>query len=412
MKTFITSFLLFFTLSLFAQPQKGDLYVGFSNLGVSNISSSPNALFRIRNTALFVAPSFGKFIGNNTLVGGGFAFNTIFSFTSFRVNLFSTQYFGKGRLKGLGQISLNSNLRSDEFNRRSIRGEFALGAAYFVNEFTSLQLTYNINIFETIEGLNTEYFTSGIDPNIGLSIRTILLRNREGIENLSALNSIKKGTTLIGTTGGLFTSSFRNSNSINGSFSRFFLDGFYAGMGFFSSRSKDVEDDFITSNLNFNLHLGAYFRISEKLYTKFSTELSTGRSINNSRFGFFLDQGNPKITTSFLRANSEFALAFFLGRHKLESGAGFRFSSTKMKELSPDRMQDASPNFFIRHEWFLAENFAFTSAFNTRFNDTFYSVGFTNFSPSGGQDLDIIEFSQNTLRLTAGFKWYFSTPTE
>ena len=419
----MTAFFLFCTIALFAQPQKGDLYVGSSNFRLNSTQNLNFGFPGFNNSFLSFSPSFGKFVADNTLIGGGFSlFSSFFprrlgsnsgNSSSFGLRLFSTQYIGKGKLKGLGQLTLNSNLSKNEFSTRNITGDFALGGAYFINEFTSLQLSYNINIFNLVEGSDIEYLTSGITPRVGLSMRTLLLRNREGIENLSALNSIKKGTMILSTSGGLIVNSPVNSRSVSSAFSYFFADNFYARANFSASRNKNEQNEFEFKRINGGLLLGSYFRITKKLYTKLSTELNTRREVRSSQFNFSGTISNLSFTTNALYWNSEFGLVFFLGQHKLESGIGYRFSNTGVEEIDSRKRRGISPNLFIRHEWFLAENFAFTSAFDLRYNNVNYSVGFSGFSSTRTeQDLSLVEFSQNTIGLNVGFKWYLSTPAE
>jgi len=420
MKTFITSLFLFFTISLFAQPQKGDLYVGPSSFRFNRTNNIFNGFSGISQSFITASPTFGKFIADNTLVSGGLLFSTnlanalspITSTPFLGINLFGAQYFGKGKLKGLSQFSLRADLVESDFRRRQFTGDLGLGGAYFVNEFTSVQLLYSINVFTAVEGFSTDYFSNGIDPNIGLSLRTFLLRNREGIENLTALNSIKKGTSVLGLNSGLLLSPPSNSKAINASFSYFFLDNFYAQAGFVASKNENSLTEFDFANLEAGLELGAYFRLTEKLYARLSTNIRGQRMKRAPFFNFTSEPSEEGLTTNFMRWNSELGLVLFLGRHKLEPGVGYRVSNTVLKELSSEKNIDVSPNLFIRYEWFLAENFAFTANFDARYQDVNYFVGVIDFSNPEMPVLGVSEFIQKNMNLGLGFKWYFSTQTD
>jgi len=416
MKTFITSLFLLFTIGLFAQPQKGDLYVGFSNLRFSNNTiTNDNGFSSLNRSTFSMSPLYGKFVADNTLVGGGFSFFTSLSDLSsgdtninlFGLNLLVAQYFGKGKLKGLSQVSFNSNLISNEFSnvKRSINGNLGLGGAYFLNEFTSVQLLYRINLFSAIEGNDIEYFVNDLNPNIGLSIRTFLLRNREGIENLSALNTIKQGTKTLNLTAGILNNDEFYSHSYGGAFNYFFVDNFYGNIGLSSFLNKNNERTSRFSSFNLSLNLGYYLAISEDFYIKLGAGIET-----ENRFSQFNSNNIEIINTDthIRRLNTELGTAIFLGRHKLEPGIGFRMSGTKLKQLGDEVVNDFSPSIFINYEWLLAGNFAFSTNLNYQINNVSYFV-FSSNSPF--IESEIFEIIQNNLSLNVGFKWYLSTPT-
>ncbi|MGK0365465.1 MAG: hypothetical protein ACI85O_002531 [Saprospiraceae bacterium] len=415
MKAFITSLFLFFTVCLFAQPQKGDLYFGFSNFQFNHVQNNSIGTIRFNQSMLSLSPNFGKFIANNTLISGGFSFSTTVSDlpispssrSTFGLNLLCAQYFGKGKLKGLGQVTFYSNLTSNELFKRSLISNFALGGAYFVNDFTSIQLLYNINIFRSIESQGTEYFTSDLTPNIGLTFRTFLLLNREGIENLSALNSINRGTKTLRLSAGYQNNSLRNSYSYSGAFDYFFADKLYGSIGLssFSSKNK-TSDSFQSGNFSISLSAGYYFKILERLYGRFSTGINSLSQSNNI---FVNNDDRELINQHTLRWNNEISLAFFLGRHKLEPGIGFRLSNTHIREIDLGRLSDLSPKIFLQYELFLAENFALSANANLRMNDVFYSPAFRTFPQ---MTIELTEFSQTPSSLNVGFKWYLSTPSE
>ena len=417
MKTIITSLFLFCAISLFAQPQKGDIYVGFSNLNFVNSHRVDDFGFsEFSQSSLSISPTFGKFITNNTLIGGGFSFFTGFSSptssvtstSSFGLNFLSAQYFGKGKFKGLGQFTLNSNLTRNDFadTGRSLTSNLGLGGAYFVNKFTSLQLLYSINLFSANERLGTEYFVRGVAPNIALTLRLFLLRNREGIENLSALNSIKKGTRNLSVSARLsdFDSSY--SHSFGGAFNYFFTDNLYGNVGLASSLSKGEQFISRFSSLDFSISTGYYLRVTDRFYGKFALGMK-----NESRFSKFLFDGVENINSDMnaVRWNMDLGVAFFLGRHKLEPGIGVRISNTRLNQLGPERLRDVSSRMFINYEWFLAENFAFSANTNIQINNiSYFILNNTIALPVE----NVFEFSRNDTNLNIGFKWYLSTPTE
>ncbi len=419
MKTFITLLFLVLSVSLFAQPQKGDFYIGDSNFNFNSIQNTSNGFGGFgdfRQNSLFASPTFGKFITNNTLVGGGVSYLSNFSFFSptssfLNVNLFCTQYLGKGKLKGLGKISFNSFLTRNTNSRGIFANDIALGGAYFVNDFTSVELLYNVNFFTTVEGSKTEYFPLGIAPNIGLTLRTFLLRNREGVENLSALNSIKKGTTAIGLSSGLTDNSDQTSRTFDGAFNYFFLDNLYfdAKTSVFYNNIKSIDNlDF--TRFDFSLNVGYYLKIEDSLYVRLSMGASYGGQSTDIVGIDGMDNFRTYITD--LRWNSELGGAMFFGRHKLEPGFGLRVSNTRLKELDFKSTVDLSPNLFLNYEWFLAQNFAFLASATYRFNDVDYF-------PTAGIDFetgtifrDIVGFAQSSGNIGVGFKWYLSTPVE
>jgi len=419
MKTFFTSLLLLFSVYVFAQPQKGDLYVGFSNLQINRNSQTVAGFTSFSQSLLFFSPNVGKFVTDNTLISGGFSFsNSFFSplisesgRNRFGLNFLGAQYFGKGKLKGLAQVFFNSNLTSNETLNinRSLTGTLGLGGAYFVNDFTSVQLLYDINMFEAQEGQPTEYFSSDLSPNINLGLRTFILRNRAGIENLAAINSIRKSATLIGLSASFRDSGFSRNHSINGQFDYFFLDGLHAGFSLENfSISNKSPSEFVFGNFNTSLNVGYYIGITEKLSTHIFTEVRSQSQTNNI---FVANDDRIALKQNAIRWNTELGVAIFLGRHKLEPGLGLRLSNTRFKELSLERSSDISPDIHFRYEWFLAQNFAFTANANYRINDIFYFVNFNPFF-TDPDDLDLFEFSQNRLSLGCGFKWYLSTPVD
>ena len=396
--------------------------MGFSNLSFrTNQTIGNNGLTNFTQNSLFLAPNFGKFITDNTLVSGGFSLFSNLSRLSVSstpnnvlgLNFLAAQYFGKGKLRGLGQMSFNANLSENTFSnlRRSLNGDFEFGGAYFVNEFTSLQLLYRINIFMAQEGLDTQYFSSGVAPNLGLSLRTFLMRNREGIENLSALNSIKKGATTISLSSRFRNDANSNLLSFSCGLSYFFADNFFANVGISASKSKNDLNISDFSNSNFALGAGYYLRIVDKIYGKLSTRIN-----RESQYSNFFIVGMEDITNdrNAVRWNTEIGAAFFLGRHKLEPGIGLRLSNTQIQGFDFDPLTDFSPSLFINYEWFLAQNFALATSANLRFNEVFYTVGRFSFSPSEPEEtmVRVFDFTQNRNTLSFGFKWYFSTPVE
>lgn len=409
MKALLTSIFLLFVILSNAQTKKGDLYIGTS---VLNYSRNENKENTFTNNSYNLSPSFGVFVADKTLIGVRLS-PSIISFTQNNTRqenafigwgFFAAQYLGKGKLQGLTGLNFNTN-------RFQTTSDLRLGGAYFFNDFSAIEFTYNIAVLGRSQSFSeVELFPNGLRPFFGLTLRSFFLRNREGVENLAAVNSIKKGT-LSGLLSGRF-SDLEESRSyfLSNQFKYFLRDNFFIRPGISLSRSKLKDESlFNFSSFSASLELGYYLPIKDNFFGKFSVGMRGGNSANLRRFfsgGNLSSEFETKMTSS--EVFSSLGAALFIGRHKIESNINASFIKKKFKE--PHFTSRKATNIFvwINYEYFLSANFSITGNLGFFPNQNRYSSTFS-FTDDAELSPIIREDILSNTNLSAGFKWYFDS---
>lgn len=377
------SFLLFFVISVFAQPQKGDYFLGSSNISFNHFGED--------NNLFVIAPTFGAFVANNTLVGGSVALLGNSSDTQTQVAIFVNQFFGKGKLKGLTSFQL-TNVDKVTFS------DIQIGAAFFPVDNASINLVYRVLPFAARNG-DFEMFPNQFRPDIGLSMRFFLLRNREEVEPILARNSIKAGTKKIGLSGNFERRSSTNSlilNETNKFFvkDRFFLEAnFGAALYAYPLSDRRMQYAFVPQ-----FGGGYYVNIAKDFALKFGARLSLGMTNENQLNTS--DLLKTRLKSGLINAG----FAIFKGRHKVEPTVGVDLFTVSVKDTDAESVSAANVQIEVEYEYFLSKNTSLTGLFTALpKNKTFRA---SRFAGQGDTTYGFYDFERNSFNFVLGFNYY------
>lgn len=382
---FILLFLLFSTLSAFAQPQKGDYFLGASNLSFNHPREGTNVLG--------LSPTFGVFVGNNTLVGGSLSFSSLLgegNNSQTQVAVFVNQFIGKGRLKGLTSLQV-THVEEVTFT------DLQIGAAFFPVDNASINLVYRIIPFAARNG-DFNAFPNNFRPDIGLSMRFFLLRNREEVEPILARNSILGGTKVVGFSGNFEKGRNTNTLLFNGT-SKFFLkDNFFVAANLngllFDYRSSSRKNQFAFIP---QIGAGYYIDIANDFALRFDALLSVG-SVNETSFN------RPDVLKTRIKSGLiSGGFAIFKGRHKIEPTLGVDLFTIKIKDAGAETANAVNFQIKLDYEYFLSKNTSLTGVLTVLPQNTTFRA--SRFAGSG-LNSGFFEAENNPFDIAIGFNYY------
>lgn len=417
MKLLFTFLFGFITFSLFAQPRKGDLFLGTSNFHFSD--NKPVARNNgVRISQLTVSPEFGLMLDNHFLIGASLGYGLMrqsqsgsepFQASSFAASAFGTYYFMQKRLTPFLSSRINiSSLRSESFSRNidAIQWNTALGLAFYVVENTALELSYDVALYDRLSR-EKPWLPADFRPRIGLTFRQYLFRNREGIENLRAVRYVGKGVTLLSGSGNFNVSEETTRLAFTPAVRYFFADRLYGNLGSFCSFMKARKDfpDPLSNNrfLSLNAAIGIYVP-AKKNVLYFLYELSG--KISRSDPGVLLREMNSFVgldgRVDVAAAGGRAGLAIFADRHKIEpTFALLRNRATA--EGAEDLVQNyTETTAALDYEFFVNKQLSFNANFSysPRQRNIFFEAtpDFTDFN--------VRTHKRKTVDFNFGFKWY------
>jgi len=403
MKVLFTFLFLCLSFSIQAQPQKGDFFMGTNAI---NINSTRFSNSDTGQTNLGLSPIFGIFLTDNTLLGARIGANFNLSSRDFfegnrlllSGGIFCSQYVGKGKVRGISTLEFNA---AD----RELFGTFRVGPAIFINDFSSVELSYNLNILKGSKSRGVSFFEDNDRFNLGLTLKSFLLNNREGVENLSAINSIKKGVIVAGGSGNLIDSKSTNNSFISASIQYFAKDNLFFR---FSGEAFDFKSQSF-SNIRFtgksaSVGAGYYHPLNDFFFTKVSVNFSAENSRNLESFA---NIGRININRSLAAASIGLGAAIFSGRHKFESNVNLRSIKERFKDIGIPSQRALRVTISLDYEYFLSPNLSVTGEVIYRPHHKFHFVSsFSNFpSPDNQLGISQLRISQTASRV--GFNWYF-----
>ncbi len=376
-------FSLLFVISAFAQPQKGDFFFGTSSLTFNHASEN--------NNIVGFMPMFGTFVADNTLVGGGISLIGANGDTQTQLAIFANQFIGKGKVKGLTSLQITSV-------EGIIFSDFQFGVAFFPADNASINLTYRVLPFVTGNG-DFETFPNEFRPDIGLSMRFFLLRNREEVEPIIARNSIKKGVQAIGLSGSFVKGRNASTLLINGASKTFIKDNLFIAanlrsLSFFNSSSTRKNSYAIVPQIG----AGYYANISEDFALRF-----------DALFSFAATNDVSSFTSEILKTRTKSALvsagfAIFKGRHKIEPTIGFDFFNISLKDARAETVNAVNFQIKAEYEYFLSKNTSLTGLFTILpVNTTFRP---SRFAATGDNQYGFYEFENSPFGFVLGFNYY------
>jgi len=384
--SFTFLFSLFFVISAFAQPQKGDYFFGTSNIAFNHFGENSN-LFSTSTT-------FGAFVKTNTLVGGALTLVGNSDDTATQVAVFVNQFIGKGRVKGLTSFQL-THVDGVTFS------DVQLGLAFFPTDNASVNLVYRVLPFAARKG-DFERFPNKFRADIGLSMRFFILRNREKEEAIMARNSIKEGTKVIGLSGNF--SQGRNTNVLSYALrsksflkDNFFLSANLGGLSYFTPSSTLKNAFTIVPQIG----AGYYVDLSENFALHFSALLSLG-IVNNQSFSSSADFLKTRTKSGLIMGG----FAFFKGRHKIEPTIGLDLFTIGIKDAKAESVNAANFQIKAEYEYFLSQNTSLIGQFTVLpQNKTFRA---SRFAAEGDNTYGFYDAETNSFSFLLGLNYYIT----
>lgn len=430
---FVFFFLFFASNSSFAQFQKGDVWLDFSPQNFQQESEtiflgSSNVGFASNISTLQSRMGYGKFIGNNSLLGFKLDGNadiarSLFFFNDrarkLDVGLFFKRYFGQKSLRPFAETSFNTELdigggvfqalsfRNSEYFNWKIGG----GLAYFLNKNTSLEFSYNFKPI-ALRLNSSQLFSEKLTPNFGIALRYFILKNRDGVQNLNANKTLEEGTLSVNLDSDFLIGKRQRLRKLGLSVEYFIRKNFQLKTEFglekktFLFEFTDATGEQISENLD-DIRNKCYGGLSGLYFFKINKNLSidTGVGAKFTR--------SPNIGLSFVTDSEEdiklfedelslrIGLSFYLGRHLLRPH--FIFFQHSFDSDAPNEELIYFDNFSLNldYELFLAENLSMNLGMSYLHDYQWVEPEHPNFT--------LLQLSQKTsdiLRINFAFKWY------
>ncbi len=423
MKLIFSFFLCFTVFSLFAQPRKGDLFIGTSSLGISvskpTAEATLNSGFKTSFNSFAVSPEFGVMLDNQLLIGAQLGYSVFgqsstgqekLRFQNFSAAAFGTYYLNQNKwtpfLATRFEVSSFNNNFFNGSTRSSLDWNAAFGLAFYLTENTALELAYTVILRDEVRGID-EWLPERFRPRIGLTFRQFLFFNRAGIENLNARRFIDKGVALLGGTGNFTRSSDGTQVSVTPSVKHFFadriygrLDVFYAGI---KAREGNVSGAFDGNNIGGNLSVGMYFPLA-KDFVYLLTEpqfginrQSAGVSIINE--SSFLRLDGAVLNTAF---GVRLGFGIFKGRNKFEPTLTVLRNRAAAAEASALTQKYTTANAALDYEFFLNDRLSLNA--NIAYHPTQTIVLFSK-TPNG-EEFAVSKNERRVTDFTLGIRWY------
>lgn len=431
-KISIFIFLLFISNSAFAQLQKGDVWLDFSpqQFQEKNKPEFMRTFGFSSNLSSFQSRiGYGKFVGNNTLLGfrlnsSGTIGNDLFFFRQhffdINVGLFVKHYFGQKSLRPFAETSLNTELypgfnilnflgiRTSEYLNFKLGG----GLAYFLNEQTSLEFSYNFRPLSLATN-GPQTFSKKLSPDFGIGLRYFIIKNQDGIQNLNADKTLEKGTISVGFDSNFLIGKKQNLRQSKLSIEYFIRDNFQvkAEFGFDNKKYRFRSDNILSTeqiSTTFfdkeNNHFGGIgilysFRLNKTLSIDAGLGLKLIRNSNLCE-DFFCTTATK---TRFLEEEVSFRVGWsiYLGRHLLRPYLLFQQRSYDNNAPNTELISFNSFLFNLDYELFLAENLSMNLTVK-------YLPVYQQVEPiiNGISSLEFSKETADFLRASFGFKWY------
>lgn len=425
--------LLFITNSSFAQLQKGDVWLDFSQ---QKFQRNRNILFFSFDDTGFVSDfsslqsrfGYGKFIGHNTLLG--FRLNTNLSIDkSFLLesdaskelsgSLFVKRYFGQKPLRLFAETSLNTELyiEKDIFstldlkNSEYINWKLGAGLAYFINQHTALEFSYNLRpLAFTSNG--TQLFSKKLAPDFGIGLRYFILKNQDDIQNLKAAQTLEKGTLSINFDSDFLIGKNQRLRQMGLSAEYFVKKNLQlrAAFGFTSEKYlfefEDIDGNPTSeylSNLKNNYFGGLSSLYFFKVHKNMSVDAGIGVQLSRNS-----NVGSRLISTSLTKTklledelNFRLGLSLYLGRHLLRPYALYQKRSYDLDAANIDVAFTNQFSINLDYELFLAKHLSISAGIKHIPNHQKIKPGLINFD-----NLQESLQPSSLLRANFGFKWY------
>ena len=427
---FVIALLVFITNPAFAQLKKGDVWLDFSpqkyQINSETIFFGSESIGFISNsTSLQTRMGYGKFIGNNTLLGlkvnSSVDFNRDFFIfakpeISIKSSIFLKRYFGKKSFRFFAETSLNTEIHTgrnlftilDLQTTEYLHWKLGGGFAYFLNEGTALEFSYNFRPIALTEN-GTQSFSKKLSADFGIGLRYFILKNREGIQSLNAAKTLEKGSLSINYDSDFLLGKRQRIRRKLFSVEYFVRDKFQikAGFGFDSKKFnfffENEVSDIVLSDLK-NKYFGEFrslyfIELNKILY------IDAGIGIKSTHFPdidvAFIGTEEAKILVREDEANFQLGLNIFLGRHLLHPHVIYQLRSFDSSSSDLDLTSFKSFSFNLDYELFFAENLSMNTGLNYRPNYQWIQP-----DESGGFISTFSEKKVNIFQINFGFKWY------
>lgn len=406
-KILIVLVLSFFTFHLSAQLDKGTLYFGSSqvNYDFNGVDF---------NRGIFFKSEFGYFIKHNNLVGAGIGLNNskkrteVILSKSFSFSLFYKRYFFESRIKPFASFTFGADIGRINYS------ELALGGAFFINDFASLELSFGlpVHLHPYFPRFSLLPRTEFIHPSLSLAMKWYLFQDRDKDQSPQAIRTIEKGSWNVeGDVNGLLEIGKYNilrkgkEHSFNVSGEYFFANKSFVSVGAdvviasFSSTQRPETN----KQSELRLDLGRYFFLSDILALRASatTSLATRKS------GVVYDNSNdialPQATIRQFKNSGSLGISMFKGRHKLDLGVIVESSIFSIKEHDVPKEESLNILPYADYEFFISPNFSFKGHYIASSN----LIEYTDYALA----LRPVEIKKiwtlGVNNLDIGFRWYF-----